>query len=185
MNAPNRETVPPGLLMVADLIARVPERKEELLAYELRKRERELQVVRETRHLLSWHPLHTTKVVLIYGIIAFSIATLIGSIASLGQWFVRLQSSNVPISIPMVGSIPFDIGSYVPSSTTLSSLALLPNISLLNSTYFGIAVALLVLIEKVVFIIIQYGKAEVLRNAEKELNEEMEALKGMGATEKS
>jgi hypothetical protein len=181
----NRETVPPGLLMVADLIVRLPERKEELLAYELRKRERDQQIARETLHLLSWHPLHTTKVVLVYGITAFSIASLVGSIASLGQWFVHLQASKVPLSIPMVGSIPINIGSLVPTSTALSSIADLPVVSLRDSMYFGIAVALLVLIEKVIFIVIQHGKAQVLRRALEELDVETKALKEMGAKEEA
>src|SRR3990167_2352134 len=103
----NHDLCPPGLLFVADLLARVPERQRDLLDHEITKREREQTLTRETRHLLSWHPLHTTKTVLLYGVLTFVLAWVIGALGSLGRAYAALKAAEVTIPLPVVKDFVF------------------------------------------------------------------------------
>lgn len=174
---PNRDTCPPGLVIVADLMARVPERARDLIDYEIAKRERERLLVHETRQLLSWHPLHTTKTVLLYGFHGFILAWVIGLLASLGRSYAALQTAKIEIPLPLVKDIVFNLGSFVPTSTTFGVAARLPVWSFRDAAVIGLGIAAVVAVEKLVFAAFQWGRVKKLRASMQELDREIATLK--------
>ncbi|HWQ99623.1 MAG TPA: hypothetical protein VN397_02120 [Candidatus Methylomirabilis sp.] len=174
---PNRDLCPPGLLFVADLLARIPERKRDLLDHEIAKRERERTLTHETRHLLSWHPLHTTKTVALYGFHGFILAWVIGLLASLGRSYAALQTTKIKIPLPLVNDIVFNLGSFVPTSTTLGIASQLPVWSFRTALVIGIGIAVIVAVEKIVFAALQWKKVRALQASEADLHQEIETLK--------
>lgn len=174
---PNRDTCPPGLLLVADLLARVPERKRDLIDHEIKKRERERLMSHETRQLLSWHPLHTTKTVLLFGVHSFILAWVVGLLASLGRSYVALQTTTIEIPLPLVKDIVFNLGSFVPTSTSLGLASQLPAWSFRDALVVGLIVSLVVAAEKVVFAALQWDRVKKLKASMSELDQEMASLK--------
>lgn len=174
---PNRDLCPPGLLFVADLLARVPERSRDLLDHEIAKRERERTLTRETRHLLSWHPLHTTKTVLVYGLLTFVLAWVVGALGSLGRAYAAMKAAEVTIPLPVVKDFVFHIGSFVPTSTTLGIASQLPAWSFRDALVIGLGVAIVVAVEKLIFAVLQWNRSRALHASEAELEKEIATLK--------
>ncbi len=109
--------VPASLLDVHDLATRFPDRKREIFENARKKRERELVVLRESRHLVSWHPLHTTKTILVAGVITFVLSMLLNQVVALGKFYANAKAWNIAIPIPLIGTEHIDVGSRVPTST--------------------------------------------------------------------
>ena len=162
---------------MADLLTRVPERRRDLIDHEIKKRERERLLIHETRQLLSWHPLHTTKTVLLYGVHSFILAWVIGLLASLGRSYVTLQTTTIEIPLPLVKDIVFNLGSFVPTSTSLGLASQLPAWSFRDALVVGLIVSLVVTAEKVIFAALQWRRVKILKAAMTELEHEAAVLK--------
>lgn len=173
----NRLTVPAGLVIVADLVARIPERGQEVIASEIARRERERTMTRETRSLLSWHPINTTRTVLLFGLHGFVLAWALGWLAALGHAYAQLKTSSIAIPLPLVQDLAFNIGTIVPTSTALSVASRLPPIDFRDAIGVGIAIAFVVAVERGIIAAFQWKKARLLRAAEDELQAEIETLK--------
>ncbi len=174
---PNRLTVPPGLVMVADLVARIPERAEDVLASELARRERERTMTHETRSLLSWHPINTTRTVLLFGLHGFVLAWALGWLAALGHAYSQLKTASIAIPLPLVQDLAFDLGNIVPTSTALSVASRLPPIDFRAAIGVGLVIAFIVAMERAIIAAFQWKKARMLRLAEAELQNEIDTLK--------
>ncbi|MEN9558727.1 MAG: hypothetical protein RL141_1096 [Candidatus Parcubacteria bacterium] len=175
---PNRLTVPPGLVMVADLIARIPERAQEVIASELAKREREQTVAHETRNLLSWHPINTTRMVLLFGFHGFVLAWALGWLGAIGQAYAHLKVTTIAVPLPLVQDLSFNLGTLVPTSTVLSVASHLPTLDFRDALGIGIGIAIVVALERGIIAAFQWKKSRLLRAAEMELEKEMELLRG-------
>lgn len=173
----NRLTVPPGLVIVADLVARIPERANDVIASELARRERERTMTRETRSLLSWHPINTTRVVLLFGLHGFVLAWALGWLAALGHAYAQLKTASIAIPLPLLQDLAVNLGTFVPTSTALSVASRLPPIDFRDAIGVGIAIALIVAVERGIIAAFQWKKARLLRTAEDELQAEIEILK--------
>jgi hypothetical protein len=173
----NRETVPPGLLIVADVIARLPERKQDLLAYELKRRERELVMLRDTHQRLSWHPVQTLKSVILYGINAFVLAWSAGLLSSVGRSYASLKSSHVDVPIPFAQDFGINFGPFVPTSTPLLVAAQLPSVTLEEAIMFGLTIALAIILMRVIIVVIRWRKMHELHEQEIELVHEIDVLR--------
>lgn len=172
----NRDTVPPGLLMIADIIVRIPERRDDLLAYELKQREREIALIVEAHHQQSWHPIKTLKSVLLYGVNAFVLAWSAGFIASVGRSYASLKTSQLGIPVPFLGNTPLNIGSLVPTSTPLSIAAQLPLITPQQAFFIGAAVGLAAVVMRVLVVAFRWKRLRALREQQAELKKEMHIL---------
>lgn len=163
--------------MVADFIARVPERAQDVIASELEKRERERTMAHETRGLLSWHPINTTRTVLLFGFHGFVLAWALSWLGALGQAYAQLRSATIELPLPLVQNLSFDIGSLVPTSTALSVASRLPTINFRDAVGVGIAIAIVIALERGVLAAFQWKKARLLRAAEEELKKEVDILR--------
>lgn len=178
---PNRETAAPGLLMVADLIARIPERKADLVAYEIARRERERALLYEARQRLSWHPVRTIKTLLFYGINGFVLAWAAGLLAILGRSYNTLKAAEFAVPVPFFHDAVLALGQAIPTSTTLIAASRLPAFSFWDAVLIGLAVAATVMLMKLVASFLHRDRLRQLASATAELERELEALKRWAA----
>lgn len=174
----NRENVSPGLLVIADIIVRIPERKDALIAYALKRRERERMLAREARLRLSWHPWQTVKSIFIYGLNGFALAWATGALSTLGRSYQAFKTGSISLPLPAtLPDISFGIGSFVPTSTAMTIASHLPQLTLRDALVIGLVVALAVVIERTVVTVIHWKQSRALGEAETELTAEIEELR--------
>ncbi|MCC7357486.1 hypothetical protein IT408_03190 [Candidatus Uhrbacteria bacterium] len=173
----NKDSCPIGVLNEFDLLNRHPERKTEIIQHGIEVRERRLTTTSETRRLLSWHPIHTVKIIFVSGLATFFAVWIITQISFLGHWYSDLKNLDFAISLPIVGEKTIEIGSHIPISTTLASASKLPQISAKSSVYSAILVMIILIFERIVTIMVQWKKNKSLKQAENELGEEIKVLR--------
>jgi len=118
--------LPPGLIYIRDLIQRFPDEQTGLLAYEIRRRERDLLLyksVRSVTHFQLWSALRSA---LVTGAAFFLLVVGAAQVVKFAQWVSDLQQTKVPIAAPLIKGVNLDIGSYIPSSTFITYAAKLP-----------------------------------------------------------
>jgi hypothetical protein len=175
---PAVKTCPVGLVQECEMIERVPERRQEIIAHAIRVRERERLYVKEIRNLITWHPVHTTKVVLVSGSITFILVWLISGVAALGQWYAHLKAAQITFPIPFVGDETLHLGSHVPTSTVLAVAGNLPAFDLRQTGYIALTVMGAIILEKVVMSFLNWRESQKLTAFSAELQQELAALQG-------
>jgi hypothetical protein len=167
------ESAPPGLLIVADILERIPDRADALLEHEITMRERERVLSQETKSLLSWHPWHTIRFLILSGAVAFAAAWFFSVVLE----FVKLYNEAVgtKLGIPFVDENLFNLDELLPNQV-FPILSHVPEFGALESFFIALGVVLLVALVKVVFILINWKKIKLLSAAEKELREELDVL---------
>ena len=155
----------------------VPARRDEIIAYAIREREREQLSAREVRGLMALHPLQTLKVTLISGLIAFVLAWIFSELIAIGHWYSQAKAYSLNIDIPLVGKTALDIGSHVPTSTELGIASQFPVYGIREVGMFAIGVMLLILLEKIIVAIFHFRDSRELKRSSTELKKELETLK--------
>ncbi len=173
--------VPVGILVEADLIRRFPDRRDDVVAYGIAKREEELIGLHETRKQLSWHPVQLIKTLLVVGVTAFSLIWSVSQVSAFGHWYATARTTKVPISIPLIGSTSINIGQYLPVSKEIESLQQLPTYTLQDSLIWTGVVMGIILLERGVLIAIAWKKIKKLGHGEKRVKEEIEQLEAFRA----
>jgi|GEM_PF-2947606 len=171
-----KSDAPIGLLPEFDLLKRYPERKRELIEYAIRDRERRITMTSETRHLLSWHPIHTVKIIFVSGFATFILVWLITQIAQIGQWYSQLKALGFTLPLPIIGERVIDLGSHIPTSTMLVTASKLPLLTAKTSIYSALAVMVILILERVISTLLQWKKIKSLKKAEEELHTEIKIL---------
>ncbi len=171
----NREICPPGLLAVADLAERIPERAHDLFDVELDRRELDLFRLEEEAHKVSWHPWSTIQLIIIAGFSAFSIAWGGGIMLDFLKTYEATVSkaNSVATAIPGV-SIP-SISTFVHPSLT-SGLLYLPHIGIGESIMAAVAIMLLIALIKGLIILANWKQITLLKQTVARIHEEMAAL---------
>lgn len=172
-----KENCPIGVLNDFDLLSRHPERSREIIQHGIEVRERRLTVTRETRRLMSWHPIHTVKIIFVSGLATFLGVWLVSQIAQLGHWYADLKGLGMTIPLPLVGEKTLEIGSHIPTSTTLASASRLPLVTAKGSLYSALIVMAILMLERVVATLVQWKKIQSLKQAEQELEQEIQVIK--------
>jgi hypothetical protein len=165
-----------GLIFEEDFIKRYPTRRQEILTYAIKQREERKVLLQESHQLLTWHPVHAAKVILVTGALAFVLAFLVSQIVSIGHWYASAKSWIVPVSLPVIGTKDVDLGTYVPTSTSLAVAGRVPSFGLRESIIFAIAVMVLMVLEKVAMSLVHWKKARLLQGALRELDDEIRTL---------
>lgn len=153
---------------------RIPERAEALLNYEISKRERERVLAQETKQLLSWHPWHTMRFLLLSGAIAFALAWFFSFLAAIGR-FYNATVGKLDVGVPFLDTKLFEAGEVFPTST-FALFAKIPDFGAIESFYVALGVIALIAIVKLIFILIHWKKIKLLNEAEREYTEELETL---------
>lgn len=169
--------LPVSLLEVQDLVSRFPDRRREIVVHARSVRERELVMLRESRHLISWHPLHTAKTIIVAGIIAFAFSFLLSQVALIGRIYSDTKRAGLSIPLPLIGSQNISLQNVVPTSTALETISRVPAYGVRESIYIAIGVMVSVLLERIVTSVFHWKKIKLLREAEKQLLQEIHLLK--------
>lgn len=171
---PKSEEVPAGLIVICDILERIPERGKAILDYEIRKRERERILMQETRNLLSWHPWHTIRFLLLSGTIAFGVTWFISFLSALGR-FYGASFGKLDASAPLVNQKLADIGELIPI-TTFSLFSKIPDFGAIESFFVALGVVVLIAVVKLIFILVHWKKIKLLGEADAVFSEELEVL---------
>ncbi len=172
----NRESCLPGLLGIADLAERIPERAKELYEVEIERRKHDLLRTGEELKKLSWHPWSTIQLLIVTGGASFAIAW--GG----GMMLDFLQLINTTMS-KTNGSTSTASGSMLPSIATMLPPQLagyftsLPHIGLLESFYIALSTVLTIAFIKLIIILANWEKIKIVSATEKRTKAEMAALK--------
>ena len=169
-------TCPIGLLAEYDLMGRLPERRKEIIGQAVDTRADKKLMLKQTLHAYTWHPLNTTKVMLLVGLLVFELVMLVSGVSMLGHWYAQAKNSTISVPVPLIQSMDINLGSYLPSSTYITMTEQLPTISLLQAVYIALAAMLLVLLEKGVIMAVHWEKVKHLRAAMKACDEEIALL---------
>lgn len=168
--------IPASLLDTHDLLTRFPDRKQDILTHAIATRERELILLGESRHVISWHPVHTLKTILVAGFIAFALSFLLSQVVAIGKFYSQARDWRIDVPLPIIGTKTIDLGGGVPTSTALGIAGKIPSYGLRESVFAAIAVMITILLERAVTSFIQWKKIKKLRAAEHELRKDMETL---------
>jgi hypothetical protein len=170
-------TISPGLLAVRDLIDRHPDSRKEILAHEIRHREREHLLFKSNRKMLQMHIWGAVKSILVIGFTVFSLAWTVGEIAGLAQWIKHAQQSTIRVPIPFASDLKFDVGSLIPTSTVFAAAAQLPTWNIRDAGMIALAAMALVFVEKCILAFFTWRQTRQMDEAEEDLEEEIETLK--------
>jgi hypothetical protein len=171
----NRETCPPGLLAVADLAERIPERAQDLFEVEHDRRELDLFRLEVEEKKVSWHPWSTIQLIIIAGFSAFSIAWGGGLMLDFLKTYETTisKANSITTAIPGV-SIP-SLSTFVPPSLT-SGLLSLPHIGIAEAMYVALAIILIIALIKGLIILANWKQITLLKETVRRIHEEMAAL---------
>ena len=178
----NKGNCPIGVLNDFDLLTRHPERQAEIIQHGIDVRERRLTTTSETRRLMSWHPIHTVKIIFVSGLATFFFVWIVSQISLLGHWYSDLKNLGIAIPLPIIGEKTLEIGSHIPTSTTLASAAKLPLVSARGSIYSALLVMVILILERVVATLVQWKKIQSLKQAEVQLEAEIKTLQSWTST---
>ncbi|MFA6429791.1 MAG: hypothetical protein WCV84_04825 [Patescibacteria group bacterium] len=167
---------PPGLIVVKDLIQRLPAERSRILAYEIDRRERDVLVYDSIRSVTKLHIWDTLKTVLTTGALVFTLVALVGQLAKLGQWITDMQSAKLPVKVPALGGFNLDVGSYVPTSTAIGHIARLPGWDTQDALTAALIVMGLITIGRIIAGVIIWQRSQGLREAGEEVKEEIAVL---------
>jgi hypothetical protein len=171
----NRETCPPGLLAIADLAERIPERAQDLFGVEHDRRELDLFRLETEEKKVSWHPWSTIQLIIIAGFSAFSIAWGGGLMLDFLKTYETTisKANSITTAIPGV-SIP-SLSTFVPPSLT-SGLRYLPHIGMTESIMAAIAIMFIIALIKGLIILANWKQISLLKKTVLRIHEEMAAL---------
>lgn len=174
MDQLNRETVPAGLVGVADLIARVPERAMEVIGRERQNRELSLISIHQMNKTYSWNPGRTVWIALLIGLTAFSLlwsmSTTLGMFRSTGTSVGGVMKELSSLGI----ELPSNIAKPVSSASTLADT--LPNFGIGDSIAMSFGSMILYGIFKFFMVMPNLDRLKTLREEEKRIEEEMRYL---------
>jgi|JI8StandDraft_1071087.scaffolds.fasta_scaffold79977_2 hypothetical protein len=171
--------IPTGCLGVDLLVKNYPQERERIVKHAIDERRRQLASYSELRGLISFHPIHTTKLVLLSGLVSFILAFLLAQFAQLADWYKKLSEWKFSLALPVVGEKVLDIGSRVPTSTTFEIGAKLPSWSVGECFWFAVAVMVVLLILQAVQAAIRWRDAMRLKQGEHELQQELTYLQSL------
>lgn len=170
-------TIPPGLLELKDFLDRHPHDRSVLLAYEIRKRERERLLYGSTRQLMRMHLWSIVKSSFLWIVTVFSIVFTIGTLSDFGRWLQNAGRYTLTLPPPLPQHYQIDLSSLVPTSTVITTFARLPNWNWQNALAISLLIAGIVFVEKMVIGYFTLHKAKQLHDAGKELEEELNVLR--------
>lgn len=171
--------IPTGCLGVDLLVKNYPQERERIVKYAIDERRRQLASYSELRGLISFHPIHTTKLVLLSGLVSFILAFLLAQFAQLADWYKKLSEWKFNFSLPIIGEKVLDIGSKVPTSTTFEVGARLPAWSIRECFWLAVGVMVTLVVLQAVQAAIRWRDAMRLKQGENDLQQELTYLQSL------
>jgi hypothetical protein len=118
---------PVGLLLVQDVLTRVGKRRQEVIEYEITRRESERLMYRNMLGLNRFHLWSVVRSTAVAGVIVFLLAFMVGGIANLAQMLERLQKNGISLPSVLGATLPpIDVHAYIPQTAFLTYATHLP-----------------------------------------------------------
>lgn len=168
--------IPIGCLTVDLLIKQYPQQKEEIVKQAILERQRHIAVYHELSGLISFHSVRTIKIVGLTGIISFGFLFLFMQVSQIADWYERLKAWRITVPLPLVDDRVIDLGSKIPTSTTLDLATQLPSYNVSDSINIAFALSLLVMIAQIIYAFFRWKDAHMMKQAITTLKEEMTYL---------
>jgi hypothetical protein len=172
----NRENVPAGLVVLADFVARVPERAIDAVEREQQIKRLLLLSIQQMKKTFSWNPGRTVWMALLIGLTAFSLlwsmSTITGMFHSTGQSLGGTMKELNQLGIELPSSISSQVGTLV----TVADAT--PNFGMGDSIAISIGCIVLYGIAKFLIVMPNLDKLHTLNEEEKRLEEEVRYLNG-------
>lgn len=170
----NRESAPAGLLLIADFIARVPERATDILERERQKRDLTLLSIHQLKHAYSWNPKRTVWIALLIGFTIFtslwSLSTTLGMFSSSGQSLTGTMNELSTLGIELPPNIASQFGGVASAADSM------PKISVGDSLLISIVCMVLFGVIRYLFAIPNMHRLKALDEEELRVEEEMKTL---------
>lgn len=172
--------VPPGVLLMQDLCSRFPDRCDELLAYEIARRERELDVYRTTYRLIDFHLWTLFRTAFFSGLTVFSLAWAVGWLSYAAHWVLQVRQAAESAGLSRsLAYLPIDLAPVLPSSTSTSSVVLntltrLPVIDWHQAAWLALTVMTIVVFVRLFSTYTSWHQARAMKRAIRALEEELE-----------
>lgn len=174
-----QNTIPTGCLQIDLLAKSYPQDRERLVKHAIDERRRQLATYAELRGLISFHPIYTTKLVVLSGLVSFVLAFLLAQFAQLADWYKKLTGLKLTFAVPVVGEKVVDVGTHVPTSSTFEVGSILPTWSVKECLWFALGVMAVLLFMQVIQAVIRWRDALRLRQGEDELQQELTYLESL------
>lgn len=171
---PGKNDVSPGLVLLADLIERMPTRAQEIVTHEIEKRERDLVLTQEIKTTLSWHPWSTVRIFVLSGAAAFALAWTFSLVAEFVR-FYNASADALKVNLPFLDANVVDLTKKLPAQA-FGLFRQIPDFGAIEAVYFALVIVMLLAVFKVIFIAIHWGKIKMLNRAIEEVEEEMDVL---------
>lgn len=118
---------PPTLLALQDTLERHPDARQAILSAEIAHREREIISLRSQRDLLQFQIFDTIKSALGFGVFLFTTGWLLSQLVHFSKSLQRVEALNAGLGANVLTrGLQASITSILPASTTLQSIAVLP-----------------------------------------------------------
>ncbi|MBD3251770.1 hypothetical protein GF380_04975 [Candidatus Uhrbacteria bacterium] len=171
---PGKKDVSPGLILTAELVERMPTRGEEIVRYEIGRRERDRVLMSQTKNLMSWHPWNTVRLLLLSGVGAFALAWLLSLIVEIAKLY-NAAINVLQIDVPFLDTQVFDLREALPSQA-FGFIQRLPDFGAVEAIYFGLLVMFAIAVIKGLFILFYWNQIKLLIQADQEIDAELETL---------
>jgi len=175
MDIPKHDT-PAALLVVQDLIGRLPAERERLLKHEINWREREQMQFRGIRRVMHLHAWMSFRTVFVIGITVFIFVYTLGQFAGLARWVQTVRNTALSVSQPIQMGLGLSPEGLVPSSTLLHYAAQIPVLGLWDAGLLALIVVIVLVLWKGYNTYFLLQQARGLRRAQRELQEEIDVL---------
>jgi hypothetical protein len=172
----NHESVPAGLLLVADIVARIPERAMDFVERERQLKQLSLLSIQQMKRTYSWNPGRTVWIALLIGLTVFSTGWSLSSILgmfgtsgmSLGGAVKQYQQLGIEIPVGVAGQF----------SSMTGFVDAMPKITMTDTVMFTIGSIILYAIYKFITVLPNLDRLKLLREEEARIEEEISYLNG-------
>jgi hypothetical protein len=172
----NLESVPAGLLFVADFAARVPERAMDVVERERQHKQLLLLSIHQMKKTYSWNPGRTVWIALLIGLTVgtsmWSMSTVMSMFNTSGLSFGGVLNQYQQLGI----EIPATVGSQVGSA--VSAMDALPKFGMGDTIAFTIGSMIIYGIIKFLLVMPNLDRLRLLEEEEKKLEEEIRFMNG-------
>lgn len=170
----NRENLPAGLVLLADIVARIPERAMDVVERERQLNGLRLLSIHQMQKVYSWNPGRTIWVAVLIGVTVFSAlwstSTVLGMFSSTGQTLTGTMKelNQLGIQLPQNVASPF---------TSMMGIAdAMPAYSGGDMIAYTVGSILLYAIYKFLTVLPNLDRLKLLQEEEKRLEEERRYL---------
>lgn len=170
----NSETIPAGLLLIADFVARVPERGMDAIERKRQAKELALLSIQQMKRTFSWNPKRTIWVAILIWFTAFttlwSMSTVLGMFRTTGQTIGGTMKQLTQLGIELPPNVASPFGSAIGVADSI------PSFGIADALAISFGAVVLYGIYKFITVMPNLDRLHILNAEEQRLEEEVRYL---------